>query len=107
MPTKLVSTSPLPIVVATDTPASAPIKLKHEAITIAWRGVNTFVETVVAIELAVSWNPLMYSNASATRITIRISSMGDRRGGYEYLSTTWKMMLPTSRQRSMIFSRVS
>ena len=69
-----VSTSPFPIVVATDTPAIAPMRLKPAAITTAWRGVRTRVETHVAIELAVSWKPLMYSNTNATMRTIRINS---------------------------------
>ena len=34
------------------------------------------VETLVAIAQAVSLKPLMYSKASATTMTIRISSMG-------------------------------
>src|SRR5262249_24087793 len=41
------------------------------ASTTACRGVRTLVETTVAIELAVSWNPLMYSKTSATRMTIK------------------------------------
>ena len=38
---------------------------------IANRGVSTFVETTVAIELAVSWNPLMYSKINAARMTVK------------------------------------
>jgi hypothetical protein len=63
------------MVVATETPASAPMRLKVAAMATACRGVNTRVETVVAIELAVSWNPLMYSNANATRTTNSIKVM--------------------------------
>ena len=51
---------------------------------IAWRGVRTFVETTVAMELAVSWKPLMYSKTSATRMTVRIramTSVGESSGG--------------------------
>jgi hypothetical protein len=34
------------------------------------------VETTVAMELAVSWNPLMYSNTKATTITVRSKVTG-------------------------------
>src|SRR6266550_3576424 len=66
------STSPEAMVFATAVPQSAPTRLVAAAITTAWRGVRTFVETTVAIELAVSWKPLMYSNTSATRRTVKI-----------------------------------
>ena len=54
MVTTLVSTSPLPMVVATAVPASAPMRLKKAAIQMAWRGVRTLVETTVAMALAAS-----------------------------------------------------
>src|SRR5713226_3408874 len=66
--TTLVSTTPLPTVVATWTPKpNAATKLKNAAHTTAWSGVNTRVETTVAIELAASWKPLMKSKTSATK----------------------------------------
>src|SRR5437868_8361169 len=49
-----VSTRPLPTVVATAPPKSAPVRLKNAAIPIACRGVSTLVETTVAIALAAS-----------------------------------------------------
>src|SRR5215472_5652904 len=52
--TSLASTSPEEIVLATAVPAIAPKRFVTAAITTAWRGVRTLVETIVAIELAVS-----------------------------------------------------
>src|SRR2546427_10446117 len=67
--TTLVSTTPLPTVVATWTPKpNAATKLKNAAHTTAWSGVSTRVETPVAIELAASWKPLMKSKTSATKM---------------------------------------
>src|SRR5215204_1187462 len=43
------------------------MKLKNAAQMTAMRGVNTRVETTVAIEFAASWNPLVKSNTSASR----------------------------------------
>src|SRR4029450_9104938 len=70
-----VSTSPLPIVDATAPPRSAPVRLKNAAIAIAFRGVRTRVETTVAIALAASWNPLLYSKMIAARTTEKNVSM--------------------------------
>ena len=62
------SIRPLLIVRATAVPTTkAATKLKNAAQMTATPGVSTRVETTVAIELALSWNPLMKSNASATR----------------------------------------
>src|SRR4051812_37330447 len=69
------STSPEAIVEATAVPHIAPIRLVEAAITTACRGVRTRVATIVAIELAVSWKPLMYSKTSAIRITTKINVM--------------------------------
>ena len=51
----------LPIVFATawSLKIKKAITLKKAAHNTAWKGVNTFVETTVAIELAASWNPLI------------------------------------------------
>ncbi len=49
-----VSTNPLPIVLATAVPVSAPTRFPTAASMIAWRGVRTFVETTVAIAFAAS-----------------------------------------------------
>src|SRR5690348_8757683 len=69
------SMSPEEIVLATAVPHKAPSKSIEAASTMAWRGLRTLVETTVAIELAESWNPLMYSNTKATTITIRARAM--------------------------------
>ena len=59
--------SPLPIVLATAVPTTnAAAKLNTAAHTTATPGESTRVETTVAIELALSWNPLMKSKTSAT-----------------------------------------
>ena len=58
--TTLISTSPLPTVLATAVPnVNAATKLKKAAQMTALPGVRTRVDTIVAIELAASWNPLM------------------------------------------------
>ena len=72
----------------------------------ASRGVRTLVDTTVAMELAVSWKPLMYSNTRATRITVSRRVMGQW-VAQEFLSTICTMMFPASRQRSMTFSKRS
>ena len=62
------SIRPLPIVLATAVPTTkAATKLKNAAQTTATPGESTRVETTVAMELALSWNPLMKSKTSATR----------------------------------------
>ncbi|MNY65108.1 hypothetical protein D3C86_2023230 [compost metagenome] len=58
-----------PIFLATPVNISAPIKFISAAIIMAVRGLSARVETEVAIALAVSWKPLMKSNASARNIT--------------------------------------
>ncbi len=59
---------PLPIVLATAVPTTnAAAKLKTAAHTTATPGESTRVETTVAMELALSWNPLMKSKTSAIR----------------------------------------
>src|SRR5436305_13535300 len=58
-----------PIVLATPTPTNAPTKLHTAARSTAVRPGRTLVETTVATALAVSWNPLMKSNAKASTTT--------------------------------------
>src|SRR3954453_22956565 len=70
------SIMPDAMVVATAVPHRAPMRFVNAAMSTAWRGVRTLVATTVAIELAVSWNPLTYSKMSAIRITMEINSMG-------------------------------
>ena len=67
------STTPLPMVFATWAPKTMKAtKLKNaDQATAVW-GDSTRVLTTVAIELAASWNPLMKSNASATRMMTQI-----------------------------------
>src|SRR4051812_41428846 len=60
---------PEPIIFATFVPkANAATKLKNAAQMTASFGDSTRVDTSVAMLLAASWNPLMKSNASATRM---------------------------------------
>ncbi len=55
------------MVLATAVPTrKAATKLKTAAHTTATAGVSTRVATTVAIELALSWKPLMKSKSSAT-----------------------------------------
>src|SRR5512142_3316757 len=60
---------PLPTVLATAVPERAPAKLSTAAMRIAWRGESTRVATTVAIELAVSWKPLVKLNTMARIMT--------------------------------------
>jgi hypothetical protein len=63
------------MVFATAVPYKAPNKFVNAARRIAARGVKTFVDTTVAIEFAVSWNPLIYSKIKATSMTVRSRAM--------------------------------
>src|SRR3972149_964846 len=68
------STTPLPSVLATCVwKIRKAMKLKKAAQRTAQRGASTRVQTIVAIELAASWNPFTKSNASA-RATIAYST---------------------------------
>ena len=69
------------MVLATAVPQKAPIRLVQAASMIAWRGVSTRVETTVAMALAASWKPLMYSNTTATTMTSSINRKGSMAGG--------------------------
>jgi hypothetical protein len=63
-----ISIIPLPMVLATCRPKNKnAIKLKNAAQITAHRGVRTRVETIVAMELAASWNPLRKSNVRASK----------------------------------------
>lgn len=59
-----------PIVFATPVKVNAPAKFITAAIRMATRGGKARVETDVAMAFAVSWKPLMKSNARARKITI-------------------------------------
>ena len=104
--TTFVLMMPVAMVAATAVPIRAPIRFITAARATAQPGASTLVATTVAMELAVSWNPLMNSNTSAARITIRTSvSMGA--ACQLFLRTIWYATTPASRQRSMAFSRIS
>src|SRR4249919_3850805 len=64
-----VSIRPDAMVLATAVPQNAPTRLVEAARMTACAGDSTLVATTVAIELAVSWNPLMNSNSSAVATT--------------------------------------
>ena len=63
------STSPLEIVFATCTERNAPTRLRMPAMSTAVRGLSAPVAIVVATALAVSWKPLVKSNARAVTTT--------------------------------------
>src|SRR5439155_24638130 len=73
---------PLPTVVATAVPESAPTKFSTPAMSTARPGDRTRVATTVAMALAVSWKPMMKSKTrprikiarSSKRSTLRVSS---------------------------------
>ncbi len=62
-------TMPPEMVVATFTERNAPAKLRTAAMVTATFGLRAPVAMEVAIALAVSWNPLVKSKASAVMIT--------------------------------------
>ena len=64
------STIPLPTVAATLSEMKAPAKFRTADSATAKRGDIARVETDVAIALAVSWKPLVKSNASAVTTTM-------------------------------------
>jgi hypothetical protein len=67
---------PLATVVATLIDTKAPKKLKTAAPSTARPGEIARVETIVAMALAVSWNPLVKSKNKATATTvIRVKSI--------------------------------
>ncbi len=66
-------TMPVAIVAATWIETNAPRKLRTDAIRTALRGDTARVDTEVAIELAVSWKPLVKSKNRATTMTVTSS----------------------------------
>ena len=82
------------------------MKLKNAAQTTATPGVRTRVETTVAIELALSWKPLMKSKISATPMIdqdIKDVVIHAQACLMEMDSST----LPASSMWSSVFSRLS
>src|SRR5689334_20438170 len=65
------------MVLATAVPDKAPTRSKMAAMATAWVGVRTLVPTEVAMALAVSWKPLIYSKTMATRSKTRIKLIRD------------------------------
>ena len=63
------STIPLATVAATLKEMNAPTKLRTAAIATAARGDSARVDTLVAIEFAVSWKPFVKSKNNATATT--------------------------------------
>ncbi len=81
------STIPLAIVAATLIEMNAPAKLRTAEIITATFGFRAPVAIDVAIALAVSWKPLVKSNATAATITrINTSSEPIRRGEFQIRS---------------------
>lgn len=79
---------PLAMVTATAVPESAPTRFMNAASITAWPGDSTLVATTVAIELAVSWKPLMNSNTSAVNTTSR-TRVSMTVAPQLFLSTIW------------------
>src|SRR5215204_1146713 len=70
--TMLCSISPTPTAFATATPpVNSAAKLKNAAHITAASGLSTRVPTIVAIEFAESWKPLMKSKRNAIAMMIR------------------------------------
>ena len=71
------STISFAIVWATPVAIKAPIKFITAANNMACLGLSAFVDTAVAIALAVSWKPLIKSksNAHTTIATVRMSKL--------------------------------
>jgi hypothetical protein len=63
------TTIPLAIVAATSSDTNAPAKLRTAELATAVRGDIARVDTLVAIEFALSWKPLVKSKKSATATT--------------------------------------
>ena len=80
---------PLAIVAATASERNAPTKFRLAAMITAIRGDIARVETDVAIEFAVSWNPLVKSKAIAVPTTIQ-------RTASECIPYRFLMMMPSS-----------
>ena len=101
------STRPLLIVFATAVPTvNAAMKLKNAAHATATPGESTRVETTVAIELALSWKPLMKSKTRATA-TIRRTKLIESGMGQPCLMATDSSVLLTSSALSRVFSSLS
>ena len=98
-------TMPLATVAATLNEMKAPAKLRIAAIATALRGESARVETLVAIEFAVSWKPFVKSKKSATATTA--TSVTCSIAGYAFLTTMFAITLAAVSQASSARSRAS
>ena len=97
------STIPVATVAATWSDTNAPAKFRTAAIATAARGVSARVETLVAIEFAVSWKPFVKSKKSATTTTATsVSSTG-----YAFLTTMFATTFAAVSHASIAFSSAS
>ena len=100
------STMPLAIVAATLNEMKAPTKLRIAAIATAFRGESARVETLVAIEFAVSWKPFVKSKNSATTTTaMRVMVIEEY--AYAFLTTMFAITLAAVSQASSARSSAS
>ena len=103
--TKSGLTMPEAIVAATASERNAPTKLSTAARATATRGDIARVEIEVATEFAVSWKPLVKSNARAVATTIQRTSSSPI--GYWFLITIPSRMFAVFSVESMASSRRS
>ena len=99
------STIPFAIVAATLNETNAPTKLSTAAIATAFRGESARVETLVAIEFAVSWKPFVKSKKSATTTTATSVTVIAR--AYAFLTTMFAITLAAVSQASSARSSAS
>ncbi len=99
------STIPLATVAATLNEMNAPAKLSTAAIATAFRGDSALVETLVAIEFAVSWKPFVKSKKSATATTA--TSVRSSTDGYAFLTRMLAITLAAVSQASSARSSAS
>ena len=98
-------TIPLAIVAATLNEMKAPTKLRIAAIATALRGDSARVETLVAMEFAVSWNPFVKSKKSATATTA--ARVTCSMTGYAFLTTMFAITFAAVSLASSARSRAS
>ena len=96
---------PLAIVAATFSETNAPRKFSTAALSTAARGDSARVETLVAIEFAVSWKPFVKSKKSATATTA--TSVQVVHGHYAFLTAMFATTFAAVSQESIARSRPS
>src|SRR5260221_11560005 len=97
------SATPLDIIAAMLIESNAPTKLSTAAIATARRGDSARVETVVAIEFAVSWKPFVKSKNNATMITAtRVTLFMRRPPTYVFLTTMLAITFAVGPQASRV-----